>query len=357
MQQLTCTGPSAVEWCEVPEPQLQEPTDALVRPVAVARCELDPLLVLVGPTSTGGFALGHEAVVEVVAVGDEVSGLPVGTLALPSFQLCCGACPTCRRGHTGSCERYPVLSDYGMQPLSGKEYGGMLSDLVRVPHAGAMLAPLPDGLEPTAVASVPDNVADGYRSVAPHLRSRPGADLLVACHGLPSIGLFAAQSALALVAGSVTVASGDDEVIALAEQVGATPLRTDFAGRAGRWPVVVDCGTDPSGLQWAIRATEPEGVLHSVSYYASEPTVPMPLGRLYTLGIDFRIGRAHSAALLPEVLALVADGRLRPWDVTTVVVPWEAAAERFTEPAVKLVVTRDTEHSGRNERSDQGGTT
>ena len=341
MQQLTCTGPGVVEWREVPEPLLREPTDALVRPVAVARCEIDPLLVLVGPRGADGFAVGHEAVVEVVAVGEGVAGLAVGSLALPSFQLCCGECPTCRRGHTGCCERYPVLSDYGMQPLSGREYGGMLSDLVRVPHAATMLVPLPDGVDPVAVASVADNVADGYRSVAPHLRSRPGADVLVACHGTPSIGLFAAQSAVALGAGTVTVASGDPQVLAMAELVGATPLRTDFAGRAGRWPIVVDCGVDPGGLQWAIRATAPEGVLHSVSYYASEPTVPMPLGRLYTLGIDFRIGRAHSAALLPEVLALVAEGRLRPSDVTTVVIGWDEAAERYTEPAVKLVVARE----------------
>ncbi len=344
MNQLTCTGPGVVEWREVPEPLLQEPTDALVRPVAVARCELDPLLVLVGPTTADGFALGHEAVVDVVAVGEGVTGLPVGSLALPSFQVCCGECPTCRRGHTGCCERYPVLSDYGMQPLSGHEYGGMLSDLVRVPHAAAMLAPLPAGIDPVAVASVADNVVDGYRAVAPHLRSRPGADVLVACHGMPSIGLFAAQSAVALGAGVVTVASDDEQVLTMAELVGATPLRTDFAGRAGRWPIVVDCGVDPGGLQWAIRATEPEGVLHCVSYYASDPTVPMPLGRLYTLGIDFRIGRAHSAALLPEVLGLVAEGRLRPSDVTTAVVGWDEAAERFTEPAVKLVVAREEAH-------------
>ena len=346
MKQLTCTAPGVVEWREVADPVIEEPTDALVRPVAVARCEVDPLLVLVGPITAEGFALGHEAVVEVVAVGDDVGGPPVGTLALPSFQLCCGACPTCRRGRTGSCERYPVLSDYGMQPLSGHEYGGMLSDLVRVPHAAAMLVPLPEGLDPVAVASVPDNVVDGYRSVAPHLLARPGADVLVACHGMPSIGLFAAQSAVALGAGTVTVASGDEQVLALAARVGARPLRTDFVGRSERWPIVVDCGTDPRGFSWALRATEAEGALHSVSYYGAQPTVPVPLGRLYTLGIDLRIGRAHSAALLPEVIGLVAAGRVTPSHVTTAVVAWEEAAERFTEPAVKLVVARDGRPAG-----------
>ena len=194
----------------------------------------------------------------------------------------------------------------------------MLSDLVRVPHAAAMLTPLPDGLDPVSVASVPDNVADGYRSVAPHLADRAGADVLVACHGNPSIALYAAQSALALGAGSVTFASDDERVLGLAERIGATPRPTDFVERAGTWPIVVDCGTRVEAFRWVVRATEPEGVLHSVSYYAEQPTVAVPLGRLYTLGIQFHIGRAHSAALLPQVIALVADGRLHPELVTTV---------------------------------------
>lgn len=340
MRQLTCTAPSTVRWLDVPEPELVDAGDVLVRPVAVARCEIDPLLLLGGPISSEGFALGHEAVVEVVAIGDAVTGLTVGDLALPSFQVCCGRCATCRRGHTGNCDEYPVLSDFGMQPLSGVEYGGMLSDLVRIPHASAMLTSLPTGLDPAAVASVPDNVVDGYRAVAPHLERRPGADVLVACHGIRSIGLYAAQSALALGAGTVTVASGDDAVLELAERLGAQTLRTGFDQRAERWPIVVDCGTTVNGLQWAIRATEPEGVLHSVSYYAAEPTVPMPLGRLYTLGIEFRIGRAHSAAVLPEVVDLVAAGRLDPGAVTTSVVDWDDADEHFAEPTIKLVITR-----------------
>jgi threonine dehydrogenase-like Zn-dependent dehydrogenase len=340
MRQLTCTAPGVVRWLDVPEPSIVDPTDALVRPVAVARCEIDPFLILAGPRGEDGFALGHEAVVEVAAVGSEVEGLGVGELALPSFQVSCGACPSCRRGHTANCDRYPVLSDFGMQPLSGVEYGGMLADLVRVPHADAMLTPLPAGLDPVAVASVPDNVVDGYRAVAPHLRQRPGADVLVACHGTPSIGLYAAQSALALGASTVTVAGAEDEILALAERIGATPLRTDFGDRAGRWPIVVDCGQRVEGLHWAIRATEPEGSLHSVSYYAAEPMVPMPLGRLYTLGIDFRIGRAHSAALLAEVIDLVAEGRLHPEQVTTSVIGWEDAPDLYTVDTVKLVVTR-----------------
>src|SRR6266566_4225602 len=157
MRQLTCTAPHQIEWRDVPEPRLEGDTEALVRPLAVA----------------------HEAVAEVVDVGDSVPGVTSGQRVVVSFEVSCGSCRSCRAGHTANCDRYPVLSDYGMQPLSGVEYGGMLSDIVRVPHAAAMLAPLAPGLDPVALASVSDNVLDGYRAVAPHLRSLPGADVLI----------------------------------------------------------------------------------------------------------------------------------------------------------------------------------
>jgi alcohol dehydrogenase len=95
-----------------------------------------------------------------------------------------------------------------------------------------------------------------------------------------------------------------------------------------------------AGLRYAIRATEPEGVLQCVSFYTGGD-VPMPLGRLYTLGIRFFTGRAHAAALLREVMPLIEQGRLRPQEVTTRVVDWADAAAAYGEPAIKLVVRRD----------------
>ena len=339
MRQLTCTGPRVVEWCDVPEPTIVQPTDALVRPVTVARCEIDPLLILAGPTRAESFAVGHEAVAEVVATGDD-AGIAVGTLVLPSFQVSCGTCAQCRNGKSALCASYPILSDYGMEPLSGIEYGGMLSELVRIRHAATMLTALPDGLDPVAMASVPDNVLDGYRSVAPHLMTGGPTDVLVACHGNPSIALYAAQAAAALGATTVTLAAADPNVLELAAHIGVDTLATDFQGRPTRtWPLVVDCGVRPDGLQWAIRATQPEGILHSVSAYIGD-TIALPLLRLYTLGIEFHIGRAHSAALLPEMTALVAAGRLHPEAVTTQVIDWDDAPRHYLDPTIKLVVSR-----------------
>jgi len=339
MRQLTCTAPGEIAWREVPAPALQGDGEALVRPLAVARCDIDRFL-------TGGlfpvdapFALGHECVGEIEALGDGVRGLAVGQRVVVAFQVSCGACPACAAGHSAVCARMPVLSDYGMRPLSGVEYGGMLSDTIRVPYARAMLHPVPEGLAPADLASVSDNVLDGFRAVAPHLEAAPGSEVLVVAHGLPSIPLYAVQAALALGAARVDFASNDPEALALAERLGAHPVATDFAKPEGRYPIVVDAGLSPDGLRYALTSTRPEGVCQCVSFYAG-PDTPLPLGRMYTLGIRFQVGRCHACALLPKVVPLVAEGRLRPGEVTTRTVAWDDAPEAFVEPAVKLVVER-----------------
>jgi alcohol dehydrogenase len=339
MQQLTCTRPGHLEWFDVAAPDLESDVAALVRPLAVARCDIDPFL-------TGGlfpvkepFALGHECVGEVVALGDSVRGLEIGQRVVVSFQVSCGTCASCADGNTANCDRLPSLSDYGMQPLSGVEYGGMLSDTIRVPFAEAMLQPVPAALDSEALASVSDNVLDGYRAVAPHLRTFPRAEVLVVSHGIPSIPLYAVQAAVALGAAHVDFASGDVASLELAERLGARPIETDFGKPEGRYPVVVDAGLTPAGLQYAIRSTRPEGICQSTSFYPG-PDLPMPLGRMYTFGIRFFVGRCHACALLPEVMPLIESGRLRPGEVTTRTVAWDEAAEAFLERAIKLVVRR-----------------
>lgn len=339
MRQLTCTAPGAVEWRDVPEPQIQADMEALVRPVAVARCDIDLFLTSGAIPAREPFALGHECVAEVIAVGDAVRKLEIGQRVVVAFQVSCGRCGSCRAGHTANCDELPVLSDYGMQPLSGIEFGGMLSDVIRVPYAEAMLAPVASELESVALGSVSDNVLDGYRAVAPHLADRPGADVLVVSHGLKSIPLYAVQTAIALGAGGVDFASDDSEALELAERLGARPVRTEFGKPTWRYAIVVDAGITPTGLGYAVRSTAPEGVCQSVSFYAGGD-VPLPLGRMYTLGIRFLIGRTHAAALLPVVMPLIEQGRLRPQEVTTRVVDWEDAPAAYLEPAIKLVVRR-----------------
>ena len=185
MRQLTFLGPGRLEWQEAPTPALEGPGQALVRPVVATTCDLDRWLISGGAPSPPPFPLGHEFVADVVEVGDEVRGVAPGARVTVPYSISCGACDRCRRGITASCTTVPVGAMYGV-PVRG-QWGGAMSDLVRVPFADAMLVPLPDGVAPTTVASLSDNLPDGWRTVAPHLAARPGAEVLVAGGGAVSI--------------------------------------------------------------------------------------------------------------------------------------------------------------------------
>ena len=148
------------------EPELGGAGEALVRPLAVALCDLDHLIVQGQAPIPGEIALGHEQVGEVVAVGDEVARPPAwATSWWCRSRSAAERATSAARGRTGDCEAVPPQSMYGFGMVGG-DWGGALSDLVRVPFADAMLVPLPEGVEPVSVASAGDNVVDGWRTVS-----------------------------------------------------------------------------------------------------------------------------------------------------------------------------------------------
>src|SRR4051794_20080559 len=102
MQQLTFVGPRTLEWHDVADPTLSTPASALVRPVAVATCDLDLGIVTGEAPLPGPFAFGHEFVADVVAIGDEVRDIAIGRRVVVPFQINCGSCEPCARGLTGS---------------------------------------------------------------------------------------------------------------------------------------------------------------------------------------------------------------------------------------------------------------
>src|ERR1700759_2426276 len=177
MRQLTFEEPSRYGWREAPDPQLTAPEQALVRPLAVACCALDVAVVHGRLPMPPGHAVGHEGLGEVVAVGDDVSGVRVGDRVVVPFQINCGYCRECRRGVTGSCGSLPMMAMYGMAPLAGLDGGGFMSDLVLVPYADAMLIPVPDAVDVTAIASLSDNIPDGWRAVGPYRAELAGLDV------------------------------------------------------------------------------------------------------------------------------------------------------------------------------------
>ena len=345
IEQLQYLGPRKLARREAPRPELDSDRAALVRPIAVATCDLDPMIVAGISPFEGPFALGHECVAEVAEAGDAVHRIRPGQLVSVPFQISCGTCAACARGRTGNCESVERMSTYGFGPAVDR-FGGFLSDLVLVPYADHMLAPLPDGVNPEAAASVSDNISDAWRAVAPQLRSEPGAEVLIvggASSG--SIGLYAAGIAVALGSRRVVYADENAHRRAVAETLGAQTFGDPLPRRLGAFPITVDAGATATALACALRSTAPDGVCTSVAIYFGDPP-PLPLLEMYTKIISFATGRVHARTVMPEVLRLIDSGALRPELVTTRVVDWDDAADALVEGGyTKLVISR-REHTG-----------
>jgi alcohol dehydrogenase len=342
MKQLTFVKPGQpLEWQEVPDPQLQGPGEALVRPVAVASCDLDKAVVQGATPWNGPFAFGHEFVAEVVAVGAEVQNFRPGQMVVVPFQISCGKCERCRRGLTGSCQSVKAGAMYGLAPLGG-EWGGALSDLVRVPFAEAMLVPVPAGLAPATIASASDNLPDGWRTVGPYLEKLPGAPVLIVGGALTgSIGLYATAIALALGASKVDYVDIDLARLEVAQKLGANPLEVKgaYPRKFGAYPITVDSSANPEGLASALRSTEPGGNCTSTGIYFKP--VALPLLEMYTIGMNFTTSQLSARTVIPKILELVQAGRLHPELITSDTASWNEAGEALLSYRTKLVITLD----------------
>ena len=336
MRQLTFLEKGRLDWDDAPDPELEGDGQALVRPVALATCDLDAAFVQGVAPVAGPFAFGHECVAEVTDVGDAVGSVEPGDLVSVPFQISCGECERCRAGRTGNCDSVPRLSMYGL-PVGPQTYGGFASDAVNVPYADAMLVPIPDGVEPSVVASLSDNIPDAWRTVAPALEAAPGSPVLIAM-GAGSIALYAIAIALALGAERVDVVGGRPRDRELAENLGANVLDDEFPDRVGFYPITVDASADPAGISCALRSTDADGICTSIGIYF-EPT-PVPLLDMFTQGITFVTGRPHVRGLMPEVLELVREGKFDPDPMTVNKVDWNDAAEALSDLRAKTVVTR-----------------
>lgn len=338
MRQLTFLKPGVFEWREVAAPVIAAPRQALVRPLAVARCDLDLYIATGVAPFAGPFAFGHEAVCEVVDA-DDAAGVVPGQRVVVPFQISCGDCDNCRRGHTNSCSSVPLYAAYGLAGNGRPDFGGALSDLMLVPFADHMLVPLPEGVDPVTAASACDNIADGWRGVAPHLAARPGGSVLVVGGLAQSVGIYAAGAAVALGAARVLYL---DDIAANRERAAAMGADTaPLALGEGRtaqeqFDIVVEAAGTAAGLGFAVRSAAANGMLTSVSMHF-EATTAVPLTQAYYKGLTFHTGRVQSRPVLPDVLGCIACGKLHPEHVTHRVVPFAEAGDAMTDPGPKLV--------------------
>jgi threonine dehydrogenase-like Zn-dependent dehydrogenase len=234
----------------------------------------------------------------------------------------------------------PLMAMYGMAPIAGLDGGGFMADRVLVPYADAMLLPLPDSVDPVSVASLSDNIPDGWRAVAPYRSELAGldpADRRVLVVGRQSIGLYATAFASALGA-RVDYVDTDPGRLAIAEKLGAVAHDRQRPDRSWEpYPVTVHTAADPKSLTATLQATWPDGVCTDTGIYY-EP-VAMALLSMYTRGVRFVTGRVNARAVIPEIIEVLRSGvDLAP--VVDRVVPWDAADAAWPEMTGKTVFSR-----------------
>lgn len=343
MHQLTFIGPREFEWRETAMPKISGGRQALVRPLAVSRCDLD-LAIFRGNTPTQQqFAIGHEFTAEVMEVGDTVRTVKPGDKVVVAFQVSCGECRTCRMGLTRSCESVPRLSTFGL-PGNDIEYGGGFSERVLVPYADHMLFPIPEGASPIALAPASDNLPDGFRLVAPGLTRWPGADVLVlGGSGAGSCGLYAVATAKALGAGKVDYVDTKPQRLAIAERLGANVIdrRIDEQSKAmGPYLITVDAQVKEASFYMAMASTAPEGFCTTAGGYFAPTDMKPPWMGNYFNSITVRNEMVNAAEELKSVMPLIEKDVLKVTDVVSDVSPAVEAQERLLD-SVKPVFVMD----------------
>jgi alcohol dehydrogenase len=372
VRELQFVRSGRLAWRERDAVRVQGPEEAIVRPFVAGRCDgdtvpihrpvsrvmqagiavgaIDPVVGCIcgAVPFKGPFAIGHECVAQVVAVGAAVEQIDVGQTVIVPWAVSCGSCTQCRRGLTSKCGTTTTrtLAAYGFGPASGP-WGGMIADEVRVPYADHMLVPVPPGVPALRVAAAGDNLADAWRSVVPPLSERPGASVLIVGGGAKSIGLYAAGLAVAHAASRVDYLDDDVARRQIAESFGARALAMP-ASRPGRrrarpsvrYDVVVEASSRAAGLRLAIRSLAPGGVCTAVGYYLAAGT-RVPLMRMYATDATLRVGVSHARAVLPDVLAFVERTGFAAERVTTLTADWDDAPRAYAARTTKVVLQRD----------------
>ena len=330
-----------IDVVDVPDPS-PRPDEAVVEVTAVGLCRsdyhgwhgTDPDIVCphVG---------GHEFVGRVVAVGNAVQRVRMGDRIMVPFVCGCGECEPCRRGHHQVCRR---------QEQPGFTRWGAFAQYTTIPFADVNAVHVPEAVSDEAAALVGCRVSTAYRGVIEQGRLAAGEVLVV--HGCGGVGLAAVAFGHALGARVVAVDVSAD-ALALARAVGADDL-LDASGVAavdeaiheltGGAHVSVECLGHAVTATNSVRCLRPLGRHVQIGLFPS-PTADFPISRVIRDELEVLGVHGLSASRIPQVLAMVADGRIDPTAVvrqrlTIDDIPAALPAMgRFASPGVSLVTS------------------
>ncbi|WP_455360962.1 zinc-dependent alcohol dehydrogenase family protein [Streptomyces sp. SYSU K21746] len=346
MRATVIHAPHDIRVEEVPDPRIEQPTDAVLRVLRACICGSDLWAYRGEAARQPGQRIGHEFLGVIEETGSAVSGFAAGDLVVAPFMWSDGVCDFCTEGLTTSCEHGGFWGSVG--------HDGGQGEAVRVPYADGTLVKLPaeaasDDHLLTALLTLSDVMGTGHHA-ALGAGVRPGATVAVVGDG--AVGLCGVLAAKRL---------GAERIIAL----GRHQVRTDIARRFGATDVVAErgeaavaavreltagqgahavieaVGTEQS-MRTSVEITRDGGAIGFVGVPHGSGT-GLDLGVMFDRNIALRGGVAPVRTYIPQLLPDVLEGRIDPspvFDLTVgldgVPVGYKAMDERT---ALKVLVT------------------
>ncbi|MFI5004516.1 MAG: zinc-binding dehydrogenase [Solirubrobacterales bacterium] len=342
MRAVTFQAPGRVAVQEVPEPELIDPGDAIVRIEATGVCGSDLHIYHGRVQIEPGFTIGHEYVGTVIAAGDEVREVSVGDRVMGCFQTACGRCFFCRHGWFHKCEHSRT---FGHGATLGSLQGTQ-AERALVPSADLVLRRVPEGMSDEAALFAGDVMGTGFHAV---LDSGLQMGDVAAVLGLGPVGLCAVQAARAAGAAHVIAVDSVPERLAMAESFGAQAVHLEEGdpraavrdATEGRGvDVCIDAVGHPKALELALRLTRKCGTVQAIGVYAERAEVHM--GLLWIKALRMCAGHANVIGHIDRVLALMSAGVLDPGPLVTHHMSLDDAAEAYAlydrREALKIVL-------------------
>lgn len=392
MRALTWQGTEKVSVETVPDPQIQHPTDAIVRMTSTAICGSDlHLYDVLGMYIDQGDILGHEPMGIVEEVGPEVTHIKPGDRVVVPFNISCGHCWMCTRGFFAQCETTQNTEQGKGASLFGytKLYGqvpGAQAEYLRVPQAQFGPIKVPTDHPDERFLFLSDVLTTSWQAVR-YADTKPGDTIAVI--GLGPIGQMCSRVARYLGAERVIAVDSvperlemarrhgievldstkvDDIPAAIAEltngrgadgvveavgmEAHGTPVQ-EFAQRAaGLLPdavakVAIDkAGVDRMGaLRTAFASVRRAGTISIIGVYGGQAD-PFPMMDLFDKGVTMRMGQAHVKRWVDEIMPALTgtDDPLGTEDLTTHKLPLEQAPQAYdmfkdkTDGCIKVVL-------------------